>query len=78
MRGLVLVAASLVTFGAPPKEPPPFLEIKRIGHHVVVTWRGGELQRATNLLGPWLTLSNAASPALLPVDRPPMLLFRLH
>ena len=47
-------------------DAPPFLAISRLGTNVVVVWAFRDLQSAATLQGPWSTLSNAASPVVLP------------
>lgn len=49
-------------------EPPGFLEIRRQGTNVVISWNFGELENAAKITGPWTPLPSAASPIVLSPD----------
>ncbi len=52
--------------GSPPPSDPVYFAIFRVSTNAVVVSNGGVLQWASNLNGPWTTLTNAASPLTLP------------
>jgi hypothetical protein len=61
-----VVAAGLIALASTSRaSEPSSIHIERRGGKVVVTWNGGELQAAATVLGPWSSLTNAASPLTL-------------
>lgn len=72
MCAVMLISLRLAGLrGSAEPDASPFLAISRQGTNVVVAWAFGDLQWATSLQGPWTTLSNAASPSVLPPPRRP-------
>ena len=65
--GALLLLVSLPSGGVCSEaDAPPFLGFSRLGTNVILVWAFRDLQSAANLQGPWSTLSNVASSAVLP------------